>query len=92
MRKIRKIECKDCHEIFESFAVNAVRCKKCQRKHKNECEKLRKRELSSYIKNIHKEKKESCKTSEIEFLNLADPWSEGRLPKSVTENQLWSMP
>ena len=92
MSKMRMIECKDCHKLFETAAVNAVRCKECQKKHKLECEKLRKRALAAVRRGLPESEREVWKRSEVEFLNLSDPWSEGRLPESVTKNQLWGMP
>ena len=92
MKKPRTILCKDCGMFFESFAVNAVRCKECQKKHRRECEKLRKRALVAVRRGEPKSEKEVWKRSEVDFLNLSDPWNEGRLPESVTKNQLWGMP
>lgn len=92
MKKPRMVECKDCHKLFESFAVNAVRCKECQKKHRRECEKLRKRALVAVRRGEPESEKEVWKSSGVELLDLPDPWSDGRLPESVTKNQLWGMP
>ena len=76
---------------FESFAVNAVRCKECQKKHKYECEKARYRNKVLKYAETKKEDR-PAKLTEVHFLSLPDPWYEGRLPESVTKNQLWGMP
>ena len=92
MYRKRTVTCRDCGTAFETAAVNAVRCKDCQKKHRNECEKIRKRSLAARYRETPDDRKEFWKNSEIEFLNLPDPWNEGRLPESVTKNQLWGMP
>ncbi len=91
MYRKRAVICRDCGTVFETAAVNAVRCRGCQKKHRNECEKRRKRLLSAEREQVEPDaERELWKKSEIAFLNLPCPWADGRLPESVTRNQVWS--
>ena len=95
MLRKRTAVCCDCGVSFETMADNKVRCDKCQKKHhadnnrrlyqkrKTERAALPKAERSKML--AEGEKPLRAET----MLNLPCPWADGRLPDSVTRNQLW---
>lgn len=89
MYRKRAVICRDCGTVFETAAVNAVRCRGCQKKHRNECEKARYRRRVTKRAGME-DADEPVKLKDVHFLDLPCPWADGRLPESVTRNQVWS--
>ena len=80
MNRYRHV-CIDCGEPFEGHKLK-MRCPDCERKHHamqaRACYAAKKaRGQVSPPKHVH-------------FLDLPCPWTDGRLPDSVTRNALWA--
>ncbi len=84
------IECADCHEIFESSCSNSKRCPSCQAiyKHARAKERYEERKKLGLIKR-ESDGRHRAIINPDNLLNLPCPWWEGRLPESVTRNQVW---
>ena len=90
-------ECVDCHELFETRNAGKIRCDKCQRRHKS-AEGLKRYHARRAMEKKAMEKARlegrpygrlERKRSDVKFLSLPDAWAEGRLPESVTKNQVF---
>lgn len=82
-----------CGVEFTTRSPNKTRCDKCQRKHHREMAHVSYEKRKAELASMPKEEREMMKGRRIEekatMLNLPCPWWEGRLPDSVTRNQLW---